>query len=448
MSSEESGAFWCELAWLGDERAEPDVVVELDGERIASVTTGVESPPPGATPLAGLTIPGMANAHSHAFQRALRGRTQAGRGDFWTWRSRMYEIADRIDPDNYLALARATFAEMALAGITTVGEFHYLHHGPGGERYEDPNALGRAVIAAAREAGIRITLLDTCYLHGGIGREAEGVQLRFSDGSAEDWAKRVDEIRPGDGARVGAAIHSVRAVDPEAAARVAAFAAERSWPLHAHVSEQPAENEDCLSSYGTTPIGMLAEAGALSSRFTAVHATHLADPDLERLGGRGCGVCLCPTTERDLADGVGPARRLAEAGGRLSLGTDSQAQIDLFEEARAVELDERLVTGVRGGHSAVDLLRAATAGGCAATGWPEGGRIEPQALADLVTVALDGVRLAGTPADHALESLVFAASAADVREVIVGGRFVVRDGAHVGLDVATELREAISGLSA
>ena len=448
MSPEPAGTLWCELAWLGGERAEAGVVVELDDERIASVTTGVDSPPPGTTPLTGMTIPGMANAHSHSFQRALRGRTQAGSGDFWRWRSRMYEIASLIDPDNYLALARATFGEMALAGITAVGEFHYLHHGPGGARYEDPNALGHAVIAAAREAGIRITLLDTCYLHGGIGREAEGVQLRFSDGSAEDWAKRVNEIQPGDGARVGAAIHSVRAVDPEAAAEVAAFAAERSWPIHAHVSEQPAENEDCGSAYGLTPTGVLADAGALSPDFTAVHATHIADGDIELLGGQGCGVCLCPTTERDLADGVGPARRLAEAGGRLSLGTDSQAVIDLFEEARAVELDERLVTGVRGGHSAGELLRAATAEGCAAIGWPEAGRIEPEALADLVTVGLDSVRLAGTSFDHALESLVFAATAADVREVIAGGRFVVRDGAHVGLDVASELDAAISGLSA
>src|SRR4051812_34909288 len=216
MSTGQAGTLWCELAWLGRERAEGGVLLELDGERIASVTAGVKSPPDGATPLAGLTIPGMANAHSHAFQRALRGRTQAGRGDFWTWRSGMYALAERIDPDSYLALARATFAEMALAGITSVGEFHYLHHCLDGTPYDDPNALGNAVIAGAREAGIRITLLDTCYLHGGVGREPEGVQLRFSDGSAEAWAKRVAAIQPGDGARVGAAIHSVRAVDPAA----------------------------------------------------------------------------------------------------------------------------------------------------------------------------------------------------------------------------------------
>jgi formiminoglutamate deiminase len=448
VSDRSPSAVWCELAWLGGDGAEQEVLIELDGERIGAVTTGVSSPPSEAISLAGLTIPGLANAHSHAFQRALRGRAQSERGDFWTWRQRMYAVAEAIDPDLYLPLARATFGEMAVAGITAVGEFHYLHHGPGGERYDDPNAMGRAVIAAAREAGIRISLLDTCYLHGGIDREPEGAQLRFSDGSTEAWAERVDELEPGDGTRLGAAIHSVRAVDPKSAAEVASFAAERSWPLHAHVSEQPAENEDCRAAYGTSPTGLLAEAGALTERFTAVHATHPADDDFEQLGSGDCRVCLCPTTERDLADGVGPARRLSEHGIGLCLGTDSHAAIDMFEEARAVELDERLETGVRGGHSASELLQAATAGGYESIGWPEGGRIEPGTLADLVTVGLDGVRLAGTSADHALESLVFAAGPGDVSEVIIGGRFVVRDGSHLDLDVPGELAEAIGGLPA
>jgi formiminoglutamate deiminase len=358
----------------------------------------------------------------------------------------MYEVAERIDPDVYLALARATFAEMSLAGVTTVGEFHYVHHGPGGGRYEDPNTLGKTLMEAAREAGIRITLLDACYLHGGIGRDAEGVQLRFSDGSAEAWAERVAHLE-GDGtARIGAAIHSVRAVDPEGAATVAAFAGERSWPLHAHVSEQPAENEDCLNAYDVTPTRLLADAGALSERFTAVHATHLADGDFDLLSGARCGVCLCPTTERDLADGIGPARRLAQARVPLSLGTDSHAVIDMFEEARAVELDERLESGVRGGQSAAELLRAATTGACESIGWPEAGRIAPGALADLVTVGLDGVRLAGASAEHALESLVFAGSAADVRDVIVGGRFIVRDGVHSHIDVGAGLEQSIAML--
>jgi formiminoglutamate deiminase len=446
VSGETPGPVWCELAWLGDERAQRGVLIELDGGRIGAVTTGVASPPPGAETLAGLTIPGLANAHSHAFQRALRGRAQSEGGDFWTWRQRMYELAEAIDPDLYLDLARATFGEMALAGITVVGEFHYLHHAPGGERYEDPNAMGEAVTRAAREAGIRITLLDTCYLHGGIDREPEGAQLRFSDGSAGAWGERVDGLDEGEGVRLGAAIHSVRAVDPESAASVASFAAERSWPLHAHVSEQPAENEDCRAAYGTSPTGLLADAGALSERFTAVHATHPADRDFEALASNGCRVCLCPTTERDLADGVGPARRLTEAGVGLCLGTDSHALIDMFEEARAVELDERLESGVRGGHSAAELLRAATAGGYESIGWPEGGRIEPGALGDLVTIGLEAVRLAGASAEHALESIVFGAGATDVRQVIVGGRFVVRDGLHLSLDSAAELERAIAAL--
>ena len=446
MSQEEAPSLWCEFAWLGGERAEAGVLIELDGDRIVSVDTGVAEVPAQANKLMGLTIPGMANAHSHAFHRALRGRTQSGRGDFWTWRERMYEVAEAIDPEIYLALARATFAEMALAGITAVGEFHYLHHRPGGERYEDQNAMGTAVVEAALEAGVRITMVDSCYLHGGIDREPEGAQLRFSDGSAEAWAERVEALEPGPLARLGAAIHSVRAVDPESAAVVARFAAERSWPLHAHVSEQPAENEDCRAAYGTSPTALLADAGALSDRFTAVHATHPADADFGLLGSNDCRVCLCPTTERDLADGVGPARRLTEAGVRLSLGTDSQAAIDMFEEARAVELDERLESGLRGGHSAAELLQAATAGGCASIGWPEGGRIEPGALADLATVELDGVRLAGAQPGHLIESLVFAGGASDVRDVIVGGEFIVRDGRHLGLDVPGELTRAIAML--
>ncbi len=446
MSPEGAPSLWCEFAWLGGERADAGVLIELDGERISSLTTGVASPPTEASSLVGLTIPGLANAHSHAFHRALRGRTQSGRSDFWSWRERMYEIAEAIDPEIYLVLARATFAEMALAGITAVGEFHYLHHGPGGERYEDQNAMGTVLIEAAREAGVRITLVDACYLHGGINREPEGAQLRFSDGTAEAWAERVGALEPGPLARLGAAIHSVRAVDPESAAEVAGFAAERSWPLHAHVSEQPAENEDCRAAYGTSPTALLADAGALSERFTAVHATHPADDDFGLLGSGDCRVCLCPTTERDLADGVGPARRLTEAGVGLSLGTDSHAAIDIFEEARAVELDERLESGLRGGHSAAELLRAATAGGYASIGWAEGGRVEPGALADLVTVTLDGVRLAGAEPGHLIESLVFAGSAADVRHVIVAGEFIVRDGRHVRLDVPGELARAIAML--
>lgn len=439
--------FWCELAWLGGDRAEAGVLVEVEGERIASVRPDVAAAPAGAERLDGLTIPGLANAHSHAFQRALRGRAQErGGGSFWDWRERMYALAGRIDPDGYRALARACYGEMALAGITAVGEFHYLHHRPGGEPYEDPNALGLAVIEAAAQAGIRMTLLDVCYLAGGIGEPLGPRQRRFGDRDATVWAERVDDLTaPGD-ALVGAAIHSVRAVDPAAAATVAAWAGARDRPLHAHVSEQPAENEAALAAHGRTPTAILADAGALEARFTAVHATHLTDGDVALLGGSRACCCICPTTERDLGDGIGDGRRLADAGCSLALGSDSQALIDPFEEARALELDQRLASGRRGVHSAAELLAAATAGGQASIGRDDAGSIAAGMRADLVNVALDGPRLAGTAAANALESLVYAAAPADVRAVISGGREIVSGGVHAAIDVGAELEAAIAAL--
>jgi formiminoglutamate deiminase len=434
---------WCELAWLGGERAEPGVVLQVDGERLASVERS-ERPPDGAECLAGVTIPGLANAHSHAFQRALRARTEGGRGSFWTWREQMYELARRLDPDSYLQLARATFAEMALAGVTVVGEFHYLHHRPDGGRYDDPNAMGLAVAQAADAAGLRMTLIDACYLHGGFGEEPSGAQRGFSDGTADAWAERVGALVAGPRLRIGAAIHSVRAVDPDSAAFVAAWARERDTPLHAHVSEQPAENEACLAAHGLTPTALLERAGALTPAFTAVHATHVSDDDVALLGHARATCCICPTTERALADGIAGAARLRAAGASLALGSDSQAVIDLFEEARAVELDERLATGERGHHSTAELLQEATGDGYGCLGWPEGGRIEAGALADLTTVSLESVRLAGTPSELAVDGLVYAATGADVTDVMVDGRWIVSDRHHVSIDVPAELERALS----
>ena len=415
--------YWCEQAWIGGVVV-PGVALDVEGDRITAVTAAGLQPASGHEVLHGLTLPGLANAHSHSFQRALRGHAQTGTGSFWTWREQMYELAMTLDPDQLHALARAAFAEMTLAGITVVGEFHYVHHAPGGTPYADPNETGHAIVAAAAEAGIRLTLLDACYLEGGIDR--------FRDAGVDAWASRVDALRDDETVRVGAAIHSIRAVDPDQAALVATWAGDR--PLHAHVSEQPAENADCLARHGGTPSGVL----PVSDTFTAVHATHLTDADIARLGV--ATICLCPTTERDLADGIGPARRLRDAGARLAVGSDSHAVIDLFEEARAIELDQRLATGVRGHHSAASLLDAATAGGYDCLGWPDGGRIAAGGLADIVSVALNSVRTAGTPP----ETIVFNAGAPDVREVVVGGRRIVRGGAHVSLDVARELQEAIA----
>jgi formiminoglutamate deiminase len=291
--------------------------------------------------------------------------------------------------------------------------------------------MGRVLLSAAAEAGVRITLIDSCYLHGGIGESLHDAQRRFSDGSAHAWAERVSELDENESARIGAAIHSMRAVDPEAAATVAAWARERERPLHAHVSEQPAENEACMEAYGRTPTALLADAGALEANFTAVHATHLDAGDVALLGGAGACCCVCPTTERDLADGIGRMRPLVEAGASLAVGSDSHAVIDVFEEARAIELDERLASGERGHHSAVDLLRAATEGGHRSLGWPEAGRIAVGAPADFVTVdLLDSVRMAGSEPETVLQTIVFSATAADVRTVIVDGVEIVRDGCH------------------
>ncbi|MGC4786878.1 formimidoylglutamate deiminase [Micromonospora sp. DT178] len=439
-----------EYAWLPD-HAEPtaDVLIETTDGRITGVTplTAGSTPPAGvevmadAERLPGLTLPGLANAHSHAFHRALRGRTHGGRGDFWTWRDRMYAVAQRLDPDSYLALARAVYAEMALAGVTCVGEFHYVHHGPDGTPYADPNAMGAALVEAAAHAGIRITLLDTCYLTATVdGEPLAGPQRRFGDGDALRWAERVDAFRPADDhARVGAAIHSVRAVPAGQLATVAGWADRRGAPLHVHLSEQPAENDACRAAHGCTPARLLADRGALGPNTTAVHATHLTGGDLTLLGDAGTGVCLCPTTERDLADGIGPARRMADVGLPLSLGSDSHAVIDLFEEARAVELDERLRTRRRGHFGPAELYDAATVGGHAALGWRDAGRIAVGARADLVTVRLDSPRTAGVPP----VGVWFAAGAADVAQVVVDGRTVVRDGRHLTVDVPAELTAAI-----
>ncbi|GGM21898.1 formimidoylglutamate deiminase [Micromonospora sonchi] len=440
-----------EYAWL-PEQAEPtpDVLIETAEGRISAVTPLAPSGRPDAgvdvladaVRLPGLTLPGLANAHSHAFHRALRGRTHGGRGDFWSWREQMYAVTTRLDPDSYLALARAVYAEMALAGITCVGEFHYLHHGPGGTPYDDPNAMSAALVEAAAHAGIRLTLLDTCYLTASVdGQPLAGPQRRFGDGDALRWADRVAAFTPdGAHARLGAAIHSVRAVPAEQLATVAGWADRRDAPLHVHLSEQPAENDACRAVHGRTPTGLLADHGVLGRSTTAVHATHPTSADLNLLGESRTGVCLCPTTERDLADGIGPARRMADAGVPLSLGSDSHAVIDPFEEARAVELDERLRTRRRGHFTPAELLTAASAAGHAALGWTDAGRIAAGDRADLVTVRLDSVRTAGvTPA-----GVWFAASAPDVTQVVVDGRVLVRDGQHLTVDVPQELATSIA----
>jgi formiminoglutamate deiminase len=387
-------------------RVEPGVRVRAGDGVITDVAAGGT----GATVVPGLTMPGLANCHSHAFHRALRGRTQSGRGSFWTWREQMYDVAAGLTPDSYKDLAVEVYAEMRATGISAVGEFHYLHHQPDGTPYDDPNEMGRALLAAADEAGIRIRLLDACYLAAGFGEEPTGVQRRFSDGDAERWAARVEDF--GD-ERVGAAIHSVRAVPREQLGTVARWAQGKDLPLHVHLSEQVAENDACRAAYGLTPTQLLAEEGVLGPRTTAVHATHLTETDVRLLGESGTFVCFCPTTERDLADGIRPSPRLHAAGARPTRGSDSHAVIALFEEMRAVEMHERLATQLRGHWSAAELLAAATYDGHESLGFPDAGRIAVGQRADLVTVGLDSWRTRGAGATA--EALVFTATGADVR---------------------------------
>ena len=449
-----SNHYWCELAWLGGPRVTPGVLIEVDGDRIVWVSPGHASPPEDAIELSGLTIPALANAHSHAFHRALRGRTHGGEGTFWTWRDLMYGVAANLDPQNYYQLARATFAEMALAGIGVVGEFHYVHHRPGGDPYDDPNAFGASLVAAARDAGVRLTLLDTLYLHGGFApwsgsgyAPLRPEQARFSDGSVHAWTRRVESLRatvPGPGTRVGAAVHSVRAVDPPSIGMAARWATDRALPFHVHVSEQPAENEACREVHGQSPTNVLSGAGALGPGTTLVHATHLSGDDIDLIGAAGALCCICPTTERDLADGIGPSPDLVRAGATLCTGSDSHAVIDILEEARAVELGARILTNRRGMHPTEALAAIATVNGYRSLGWKDGGAIRPGYLADFTSIGLESVRLAGIDTPNILDAVIFAGSSADVHHLVVGGRPVVVGGAHVSVDVAGELDSAIA----
>ncbi|WP_082965230.1 formimidoylglutamate deiminase [Mycobacterium sp. ACS1612] len=440
--------WWCEYAWLGGDSVAAGVLFTVADGRITAFETDTLAQP-GSHRLRGLVIPGLANAHSHAFHRALRGRTQRDRGSFWTWRDLMYRAAERLDPDRYRRLTRAVYAEMVLAGITCVGEFHYVHHDTGGTRYAEPNAMGHAVIDGAADAGIRLTLLDTCYLSSAPdGASLDGPQQRFGDGSGDQWAERTEALRRqthSPSVVIGAAMHSVRGVPADHMPAVVEWAATHDVPLHVHSSEQTREVEQSLAVYGRTPTAVLRDAGALGPRTTAVHATHLSADDIADIDRTSTGVCFCPTTERDLGDGIGPAPALLAGSGLFSLGSDSHAVIDLFEEARAVELNERLASRKRGVISADRLLRAATYDGHRALGWPNGGELAVGARADFVAVQTDSVRTAG--GGTTVENVVFAAAAPDVTNVVVDGRAVVVDRKHANVpDVEAELHSAIADL--
>ncbi len=409
---------------MGERRDEPTAgatIARLEGERVV--------------------LPGLATAHSHAFQRALRGRTQrraSGGASFWSWRGLMYQLAAGLDPERIYHLSRFAYAELAMAGVTAVGEFHYVHHQPDGTPYDDRIALADAVVRAARDVGLRITLLRVLYHRAGPGLAAAPAQERFCDARVEDALEDADRVRgrfaTDPCVEVGVAPHSVRAVPREWIREAASFARSRGMPLHMHVAEQRREVVECQGEHGLRPVQLLAEDGILDERFAAVHATHLLADEAQALGAARSFACICRTTERDLGDGLCDAAALVAAGARLCTGVDSHSVTDPFEEARAIELDDRSRAEAR--HVAAEapsLLHAATEGGYAAIG------MEGRSDADRVTLDARDPALSGLDPSLVDDAVVFAAGPRAVRDVVVGGEAVVRDGVHRDYE---EIREA------
>ena len=414
-------------AWV----TRPYVEVDAAGTIVRTCAGRPEDAPPLVHDLGRcVLLPGMVNAHSHAFQRSIRGAThrrgEADPSSFWSWREAMYRAAARMTPEDVFTVSRQCFAEMLRAGVTCVGEFHYLHHTPGGAPYDDPNELSRQVLRAAADVGLRIVLLAVFYARAGEGRPPLPEQRRFCDASLDAFLARIDVLRA-EGHAIGLAPHSVRAVPLAALRELAAHARAHDLPLHAHVSEQPRENDECRAEHGLTPTEVFAAAGCFDRprRFTAVHAIHLTDRDHDLLADQN--VCACPTTEADLGDGIVPARRHRDRGTNLALGSDSNAVIDLVQEARLLEMHERLRDQARlclaGPDGAVGrtLLDIATVGGARALGRPELGRLVPGAPFDACTADLDHPHLAHLPEEQVLDALMLSGTAAAIDRVFVAG---------------------------
>jgi formimidoylglutamate deiminase len=392
-------------------------------------------------------LPGLANAHSHTFQRLFRGRAEgraAGGDTFWTWREQMYRAAAFVSPEQLYDVARATFLEMVCAGITAVGEFHYLHRDPAGRAYSEPNLLSEQVIAAARSVGLRIRLLRTAYFRAGFERPPHPGQQRFYE-PPEEYLRNLEDLiakyRATENVAVGAAPHSIRAVPLEELRRIAEIARGR-MPLHMHISEQVGENAACEAEYGVTPVRLLADHGILSAGTTLVHAIHLTAAEYKAVAAVGTTICCCPTTERNLGDGIFPADLAARLGISVAFGTDSQAQIDILEDARQMEYHLRLRDQQRGILDAsaredwasrepigASLFRSATANGYSSLGL-DGGTLAVGQPADFFTVDLEDLSILGADSESLLSQAVFALAKSAIRDVAVQGRLVLEDGRH------------------
>ncbi len=392
-------------------------------------------------------LPGLVNAHSHAFQRVIRGRSERrsqNTDSFWTWREQMYAAANQLEAEDIYAASRMAFLEMALSGITAVGEFHYIHHAPDGSAYSDPNLLEKEVVRAAGDVGVRIALLRVAYARSGYQMDPNPRQIRFIETSADTYLKHLQPLlsylSETDGmAWTGVAPHSVRAVPLDYLKTIVGFANDRGLPVHMHVAEQPAEVTSCIQEYGRSPVALLDTEGLLSERFTAVHAIHVTAKAIEAIARTRAGVCACPTTERNLGDGVVPVDAYFKAGVLVSLGTDSQTQIDLVEDARELEYHLRLQklernvlapTDEQGGSTlAKRLFNCATLNGAASIGF-NGGKLEPGSPADFFTVDLNDPAIAGASRDDLLANILFSLSRAAVRDVVVAGKRVIEDARH------------------
>jgi formimidoylglutamate deiminase len=389
-------------------------------------------------------IPGFVNVHSHSFQRLIRGKSESrivSGKDFWSWRGTMYHAASQLDPKDVYDVARMAFLEMVLAGTTTVGEFHYLHNAPDGRPYDDPNLLSKQVIAAAQSVGIRIVLLRTAYLRSGYELPRDPGQTRFfesTDVFLENMNALIRECSASASeVQFGVAPHSIRAVPLPDLIEIAAWSRENKLPLHMHVAEQVAENAACLREYGLNPVELLNRERLLGHDFTAVHAIHINADEIAMLAGAGATICACPTTERNLGDGILGADDVMTAGIRVALGSDSQAQIDPLEDARELDYHLRLEQQERAilDQTAAKTLSSAlfdcaTVHGARSLAIPSG-ELSPGSLADFFTVDLNDVSIAGHSAADLLPIIVFSLNRSAIRDVVVNGRFVLRDQKHI-----------------